>query len=308
MAKKLRAELELENAKAKRAAAEVGEAAEKSFDRAAQSADKMADGLNLSAKTMLRVAGSFGGMLAGTAVRAIALHQPEGSTAQKTLDWGGSALQGAGQGAMMGSLFGPLGTAVGALAGAANALLNKHLDEAEAEKKKQDAIKATNTANRELVTEMLKAQERTSEFRTMIENLGDSEKTLADRQAEVAAEIKKRIDEEARLKMGLMGNSSVGADEKDQKLFKEQAKEYQANHAELEKLRQVQKALNAEAEQPKTGGDHGILRATNALAQIGGMFGGGETGRDQLAVAKDQLSVLKSIDQKTKAAGGASWQ
>lgn len=306
MAKKLKAELELENSKAKRAASEVGESAERSFDRAAESAKRMSDGLEVSSKTLLRVAGSFGGMLAGTAVRALALKQPEGSTTQKALDWGGGALQGAGQGAMMGSMFGPLGTAIGAIAGAANALMNKFLGEAEAEEKKQQAIKATNAANREFVESMLAAQQRTDSFRTMIENLGDTERTLSDRQAEVAAEIQKRLAEEERLKQGMKYNSGEFAGEDDQKLFRQQAKDYQTNHAELVRLQQMQKSLATETDK-KVVGDHGIVQATNALAHIGGMFAGGDVGRDQLAVAKDQLTILKSIDQKTKA-GGATWQ
>lgn len=297
MAKKLKAELELENAKAKRQAAEVGEAAEKSFDRAADSANRMADGLNVSSKTLLRVAGSFGGMLAGTAVRALALKQPEGSTAQKALDYGGGALQGAGQGAMMGSMFGPLGTAIGALAGAANAIANKFLDEAEAEKKKQEALEKTNAANREFVEGMLEAQARTSEFRTMIENLGDTERSLSDRQAEVAAEIQKRIAEEERLKSGLKNNSGKFADEEDQKLLREQVKDYQANHAELERLQQMQKSL-AKGTQITT--ERTSFGAADALSKVGGSFGGGgDSSRDQLAVARDSLSVLKSIEQKT---------
>jgi hypothetical protein len=297
MAKKLKAELELENAKAKRQAAEVGEAAEKSFDRAADSANRMADGLNVSSKTLLRVAGSFGGMLAGTAVRALALKQPEGSTAQKALDYGGGALQGAGQGAMMGSMFGPLGTAIGALAGAANAIANKFLDEAEAEKKKQEALEKTNAANREFVEGMLEAQARTSEFRTMIENLGDTERSLSDRQAEVAAEIQKRIAEEERLKSGLKNNSGKFADEEDQKLLREQVKDYQANHAELERLQQMQKSL---AKGTQTTTERTSFGAADALSKVGGSFGGGgDSSRDQLAVARDSLSVLKSIEQKT---------
>lgn len=306
MAKKLKAELELENSKAKRAASEVGESAERSFDRAAESAKKMSDGLEVSSKTLLRVAGSFGGMLAGTAVRALALKQPEGSTTQKALDWGGGALQGAGHGAMMGSMFGPLGTAIGALAGAANALMNKFLDEQEAEKKKQDALKATNAANHEFAYAMFAAQKRTDEFRTMIEHLGDTEVSLSDRQKEVAEEIKKRMEEEKHLKSELSLNSGIDATEEDQKLFQKQVKEYQTNHAELERLQQMQKTLANEPDK-KVVGDHGIMQATNALAHIGGMFAGGDVGRDQLAVAKDQLSILKSIDQKTKS-GGATWQ
>lgn len=297
MAKKLKAELELENSKAKRAAAEVGEAAERSFDRAAESANRMADGLNVSSKALLRVAGSFGGMIAGTAVRAIALKQPEGSTAQKALEYGGSALQGAGMGAAMGSMFGPVGTALGALVGAANALANKWLGDAEAEKKKQEAIQQTNAANREFVDGMLKAQARTAEFRNMIDALGDTERSLSDRQADLASEIQKRIAEEERLKRGMKFNSGIDADEEDQKLFREQVKDYQANHAELERLQQMQKTL---AKETQITTERTSFGAADALSKIGGAFGGGgDYSRDQLAVARDSLSVLKSIERKT---------
>lgn len=302
MAKKLKAELELENAKAKKAAAEVGEAAEKSFDRAAQAADKMADGLNVSSKTLLRVAVSFGGMLAGTAARAIALKQPEGSPAQKALDWGGSALQGAGHGAMIGSMMGPLGTAIGALAGAANAIANKWIGEEEAEQKKRQAIEQTNAANRELVDSMLAAEERTDKFRTMIENLGDTERSLAERQAEVAAEIEKRIEEEKLLKSGMKSNSGKFADEADQKNLRQNIKDYQANHAELVRLQQLQKSL-AEGPKASRSGEQVIFSAVDALSRVGGAFSAGDGGfRDLQRTNEQQLKVLEKIEAKTGAA------
>lgn len=273
-------------------------AAAKSFERMAAAAGKTADGLGASSKTLLRIAGSFGGMLAGTAARAIALKQPEGSTAQKALDYGGSALQGAGQGAMIGSMLGPLGTAIGAIAGFANAIAEKWLSDEEEEQKKRKQIEKTNEENREFVSSMLAAQERTDKFRTMIENLGDTERSLAERQAEVAAEIKKRIEEEKLLKSGMKSNSGKFADEADQKNLRQNIKDYQANHAELVRLQQLQKSLEDDAA-PKSN-DQALYQAVDSLSRIGGNFAGGDSAfRDLQRTNEKQLKALEKIESNT---------
>lgn len=325
-AKTLDAKLKLENAEAKKKAREVGEAAADGMTKAAEAAErtasatermaentkkaadsttKAATSAEMSAKTLSRFALSMGGMLLGSAAQAVAATMPQ-SGAQQALSWGGKVVGGASQGAAMGAPLGPWGMAIGGALGAGSAALGKWAEGAEEERKKQEAIQQTNRANRELYETMLAAQEKTDAFRATIDSLGDKEKSLADRQAEVAAAIEKREAEEKRLKTEMFDNSAQGADATAQKLFAQQAKDYATNHGELEQLKRLQKALNAESGSGTA--ERLSLGATDALSRLGGAFTGGaaDVGRDQLKVAGEQLAVLKSIDSKT--GGGGTWQ
>lgn len=319
----LDAKLKLENAEAKKKAREVGEAAADGMTKAAEAAErtasatermaentkkaadsttKAATSAEMSAKTLSRFALSMGGMLVGAAANAVAAAMPE-SGLQRGLAAGGKVLGGASQGAAAGATMGPWGMAIGGALGAGAAGINLFADGMEEERKKQEAIRQTNAANRELYETMLEAQAKTDAFRTTIDSLGDTEKSLAERQAEVAAAIEKREAEEKRLKLGMFYNSSQGADAAAQKLFAQQTKDYAANHGELEQLKRLQKSLNAES-----GSERLSLGATDAITRLGGAFtvGSADVGRDQLKVAGEQLAVLKSIDSKT--GGGGTWQ
>jgi len=306
MAKKLEIGVELKHQRAKRQAEEIGEAvgtgmarAEASSERLAQNVGKASDSFRLSSQQMARAAAGFGGMLLGTAAKAAAANAPEGSSLQKSLEWGGGVAQGAGMGAMLGSMFGPLGTAIGALAGAANALANKFLDEDIKEKEKAKALRDQGVANRELVDSLLKAQERTEKFRDLVDSLGDGGKDKGSRLYSLNEEITKRQEEEERLRSGLKNNSGQFAGEAENKLFKEQLKEYSANHAELERLKAMQKGLEKtpawEREQ---------FGALDALSRVGGAVAGGDTGmRDLTGLSRRQVALLESIDRKSGKSG-----
>ena len=304
MAKKLEIGVELKHQRAKRQAQEIGEAvgdgmarAEASSERLAQNVGKASDSFRLSAGQMARVAAGFGGMLLGTAAKAAAARSPEGSGLQKGLEWGGGVAQGAGMGAMLGSMFGPLGTAIGALAGAANALANKFLDEDIKEKEKAKALRDQGVANRELVDSLLKAQERTEKFRDLVDSLGSGDK--GSRLFTVSEEIEARQKEEERLRSGLRDNSGEFAGEEEAKLFKEQMKEYSVNHAELERLKAMQKQLSA---QPAW--EREQFGALDALSRVGGAVAGGDTGmRDLTGLSRRQVALLESIDRKSGKSG-----
>ena len=312
MAKKLTVEIEAQAGKAKKAAQDIGAAAAEGMERAAASSERIAanlekagDGLKLSAKQMASVAASMGGMLVGTAMKAVALKQGEDSPAAKALGYGGSALQGAGMGAAMGSVFGPLGTAIGALAGAAQGLLSKWLDDEAAEKAKRDALNKTNAANRELLATMLDAERRTKDFKDMIDSLGEREKSLAERQAIVAEEIAKREKMEERLKAAMQHNAQDGAGEGNQKAFSKQMRDYAANHSELERLRTLQKSFDKDGDlRHRTS-----IAGADSLARIGGdSFGNNSEWSAIARNTKEQIDILKSIDAKTGRKGDATWQ
>jgi len=306
MAKKIEIGVELKHQRAKRQAEEIGEAvsagmarAEASSERLAQNVGKASDSFRLSSQQMARAAAGFGGMLLGTAAKAAAANAPEGSSLQKSLEWGGGVAQGAGMGAMLGSMFGPLGTAIGALAGAANALANKFLDEDIKEKEKAKALRDQGVANRELVDSLLKAQERTEKFRDLVDSLGDGGKDKGSRLYSLNEEIASCQKEEERLRSGLKNNSGQFAGEAENKLFKEQLKEYSANHAELERLKAMQKGLEKtpawEREQ---------FGALDALSRVGGAVAGGDTGmRDLTSLSRRQVALLESIERKSGKSG-----
>ena len=124
---------------------------------------------------------------------------------------------------------------------------------------------------------------------------------------EVQAEIEKREAAERRLKAVMRDRSSDTATEAEQKELSKALREYQANGAELSRLRSVQKSMEKAA--PTAEAYRAAFTATDAITRLGGAFAGGgaDIGRDQLKVASDQLAVLKSIDSKTRQ-GGATWQ
>lgn len=313
MAKKLQLEIDVQNKRAKKAAEEVGKAAADGIERAAAASGRLADnlgkasaGIGLSGKQLAAAAAGMGGMLVGTVAKAVSLRSEEGSAAQKALGYGGAAVEGLGKGLAMGSMFGPLGTAIGALVGALNGVANKFLDDETAEKKKREETRKTNEANREMVDGLLEAQRRTEQFQKTVDSLGDREKTLAERQGEVAAEIARREEAEKRLQDAMRRKSAAGATEDDQKALGKAVGEYRANSSELSRLRAMQKSMEEEAKKG-SGAYRTWFGAADALARIGGSFGGGTGGGEAVAVARDQLAVLKSIDAKTKN-GGAAWQ
>lgn len=307
MARKLEIDVGLQHRRAKRQAQEIGEAvgdgmarAEASSERLAQNVGKASDSFRLSAGQMARVAAGFGGMLLGTAAKAAAARSPEGSDLQKGLEWGGGVARGAGMGAMLGSVFGPLGTAIGALAGAANALADKFLDDDIKEREKAKALRDQGVANRELVDSLFKAQERTEKFRDLVDSLGDGGKGKGSRLYSLNEEITKRQEEEERLRSGLKNNSGQFAGEAENKLFKEQLKEYSANHAELERLKAMQKQL---ASAPAW--ERAQFGAMDALSRVGGSFVGADTGVANLQrLGQRQVDLLASIDAKTGKEGG----
>ena len=142
--KKLKVELELETAKAKRQAKGLGnidgssggygggsDKLAKNLERAADSAGKM----NTSTLSVVR---AFTGIGVGLAANYAASHMKQGA-ARDAVEYGGNALTGASAGAMTGAALGPVGSVVGALVGGGGGLLKTYLDKSgEKEKYTED--------------------------------------------------------------------------------------------------------------------------------------------------------------------------
>lgn len=301
--KKLKVEVELETARAKRklqemedsggqsVAPQVESAAERmarSMDKASVATQRHAEAAEQSSGDLLRVAKSFGGMAIGMAASYAANNMDDGP-AKTALGYGASIAQGA----SMGMMFGPWG----ALAGAALGAGKQFIENDAAEKEKEKAAKAANAANRETLEQWDEARAKTLAFKAAIEGLSNVERDLAERQREVAAAIEERQQRDIELKRGLKAESGIDGDPKQ---FGRLMRERQANAGELDALKSLAKQLESEGKK-KPGGTAADYSGVDALARVGGSFAAGDsanTMRNLEQNSKDQLEVLKEIRDK----------
>ena len=341
MAKKLRVELDVDNAEAKKKvkeaveagsssaspasatpspasprtpAADVGRANERAaksaeraasgMDRAERAARNLSNGAEESSRSLSGIARSFAGIGVGMAMRWARQFTDEGSTANKALGYGENATYMATAGAKFGG--GP-GAAVGAVAG----LLKTGFENAKAEDDRITEQTKQRKANLESMRSWERSRQATLDFKKTLDALTDSETSLADRQRMVAEEIKRRENAEAKLGSATkkaassFDNSSQEKSEASQKRFASALARYQENAAKLDQLRELQKRLDKE-EASDGAASHG---ATDALTRVGGYFANGNAGtslNDLARTGKEQLSVLKKIEAKS--GKGATWQ
>lgn len=301
--KKLKVELELETARAKRklqeledsggqtVAPQVESAAERmarSMDKASAATDRHAEAAERSSGDLLRVARSFGGMAIGMAAQYAANNMDEGP-GKAALGYGASIAQGA----SMGMMFGPWGALAGAALGAGRRFVANDAEE----KARDAAAKAANAANRETLDQWDEARKRTLAFKAAIEGLSNAERDLAARQREVAAAVEERQQRDAELRRGLKAESGEGGDPKQ---FGRLMRERQANAGELDALKALARQLEAEGGK-RPGGSAADYSGVDALARVGGNFAAGDsanTMRNLEQNSKDQLEVLREIRDK----------
>lgn len=306
MAKKITVEVDAETTKAKRKLQELaqtgggqgGGAAEGAANRAARAMDNAArntgklsqaaqDGsANLRAMTKV-----FGGMAIRMATSYAAQSMPEGSTERIAVDAGGAAIAGA----LQGSVAGPIGALAGGLMGLTQALMNASAEE----KARKEAIYATNAANREQLETMLKAEQRTDKFKESLRALTEIE-DAGERNAKIRAALEGKQADLSKNADILTGHSSKfqGDDAK----FREAMGERSALKGEISQL-----AALLDRKDTKPADFRASMSALDSLSRIGGNFGGGDVGRDQLNVQREMAATLKSIDQKSSNGGGI-WQ
>ena len=333
MAKKLKVELEVDNTEAKKKVKEAVSGAESGAgasappavptppatpsadpssanSRAAKSAKEAADGLekvnrsarNLSngaedsARSLKDVAKSFAGLGVGMSMHFARQFVEQGSTADKALGIGENASN---LGFMGAKMAGPWGAAIGGLVGAGKGWMEN--EKAEADRMMAEAKQRT--ANIESIQSWQKARAETLAFKATLDQLTDTETSLADRQRMVAEEIKKREEAEealARKEFREVDNF------KDPSALAKAQTERRENAARLDQLRDLQKRLDKEGQQPDGVASHA---SPDALSRVGGYFANGSAGTDLKDIArtgKEQLSVLKSIESKS--GKGATWQ
>lgn len=134
--KKLKVELELETAKAKRQLGEMGNGSPggPSGPSSTRSADRLTEATSLNTKQMIAMTRAFSGMAIGLAASYSSRYFKQGSTAETAIAYGGSILSGASAGAMMGAAGGPVGMAVGGAVGGVIGTLKEYFDRESARK------------------------------------------------------------------------------------------------------------------------------------------------------------------------------
>lgn len=299
MAKKLKAELDLDTTKARSKAKEIvdtggGAASEggvaPSADRAANSLEKAARGaknLGESADKASSEMGKMGKLFAGMGIglaQSLAAHQNAAG------GWLGSAATGAVSAGMMGY------SAAGKKGGAAAALASfgvSYFENEQKEMEEQIAKSKQTVANVESIRTWEEARKRTLEFRETLESLTNVEDSLADRQHRLAEEIRRREEADKELARQLIQASGEGGSE-----FQKLQSRRSTNAAEIDALNALMKQLGKES-----GGSSGksLTTAPDALSRVGGDFAnspGGSEMRSLLETSNEQLRVLRRIEAK----------
>lgn len=303
MAKKLTVEVDADVSRAKRkvqeladtsgtgsggGAAVVSSEADKlsrSLKDAATNTQRLGDKAKMSSDQVISMTRAFTGLAIGMAATYASRQFGEDSSIGRTIGYVGSTVTGATTGAMAGKVLGPHGIAVGAVVGAVGGAYGQYSQNAKTDEEKAKAAKELRDANLESIETWEKARARTAAFREELEKLTKSESGLADAIAKREAEDRRLADAQ---------RESLA----DAKKLSALNRERQANAGEMDALRAALRALGskevAEAFRP-------ALTAMDSLARVGGGNGG-----ESLRIERDQLAVLRSIDQKT--GKGGTWQ
>lgn len=276
--------------------------AAKSLERAADGADRLNKSARAGSSEISRMSKVFGGMAIRMAAGYAAKGMEPGSTAQKAT----SAVGDIAGGAMAGAAFGPIGMVAGGLLGGLSSLVSSITEANEAERERVRALRETAAANREQLDVMLESEARTDEFKAKLESMTDTTRSASERQRELQAELERLQERDKQNIQAMRDNSRVrDAGEEDAKYFSKNQREHAANRSEIETLKSALKSLGEEGKKSGTPFRESTS-AADALSRIGGGFGGGDYAKQQLDAAKETVTVLKSIDQKTKN-GGGTW-
>ena len=299
------------------AAKAAGDAA-KGMDEAGRKARELAGAAGGAGTAFQRVTRSFAGVAVSMGLNYARQFTREGSAAYNALGFASSAVggmaMGAAAGSAIGAKYGPLGAAAGAAAGAGKGLLD--IGKAGADRMRSEAEERA--ANSATLRGMVEAQDAARAFKATLDQVGDAEKSLAERQRLLASEIKKREEADKSLaetaRKAAQGVADPDADTAEaQKRFAKAMADMNRNASELDTLRALQEQLKAEV----TGGIPPIAssewapgrKAKTTLAKSGESASTG--GKITLAAARDTapdalLSSAYAHDMRS-GAGRARW-
>ena len=158
-----------------------------SSDKLAKNLERAADSAGKMNTSTLSVVRAFTGVGIGLAANYAANHMKPGA-ARDAVEYGGSALAGASAGAMAGAALGPVGSVVGALVGGGGGLLKTYLDKSsEKEKYTEDWQRSEhNYADNKAFADF---------FRNLTD-MSDKGRSFADRLSEAEAELQRYKDVE----------------------------------------------------------------------------------------------------------------
>ena len=340
--KKLKVELELETAKAKRQAKDLenlggpggGGGASPSADKLAKNLDRAADSAGKLDRSSLSLVRSFTGIGVGLAANYAASHMKQGA-ARDAVEYGASAASGAGMGMMAGGRFGPWGALIGAIAGGGGGLLKTYLDKSgEKEKYTEDWKRSEHD---------YASNKAFADFFRDLTDMSDKTKTFADRISEAEQQLQHYKDVEKTLMDNVEKMISQGRyDDANAQ------REYLATNRQRQQ--QLESAIKGFDKNTKTGGVT-YYSGTDALAKVGGgagrtssttstsstsstslggsfFFSGGpakkmdttfftqdrtdpaiKAANDRIAqLEKDGNDILKQIAENTKRRDGSTWQ
>lgn len=261
--KKLKVEVELETAKAKRQAKGLenlgssGDAGvSPATDKLAKNLDRAADAAGKLDRSSLSLVRSFTGIGVGLAANYAASHMKQGA-ARDTVEYGAAAASGAGMGMMAGGRFGPWGAVIGALVGGGGGLLKTYLDKSgEKEKYTEDWKKSEHDyAN----------SKQFADFFRDLTDMSDKTKSFADRISEAEQQLQKYKDVEKTMVENIEKMISQGRydDANAQRGYLATNRQRQS---------QLEAAIKGMEKQTKTGGV-AFYGASDALAKVGGGAG-----------------------------------
>lgn len=326
--KKLKVEVELETAKAKRQAAELehpsggggapvappasgGGSVSDGLDKVSKASKQLADTTGRVNGEMLHLVRGLTGMAAGLAANYAAGYLRQGSAGREALEYGGSAVAGASMGASLGKFLGPYGAAAGAVIGGGAGLAKTFLGK--------------DSANAAILEDYARGEKEyaeTKDWADKFKSLTNVSKDFSDfaaRTAEIETAIKQLTHAEKMAKVEIEEAMKVRRGQSvDEKRLAEQqaelAKTRQKRDALAERLSSLRDAKKDfdENERKKLEGRIGAIRtstsATDALSRIGGSFGGGgDYRRELVSKANEQIGELKKIAENTKSKGAATW-
>ena len=219
---------------ASEAAQDLGDAMSDSLRQAGDDAgelsrrlDGVADSVGkINARQLVGVAGQMAGM--GFDVWD-AMHP--GQSARSTV--AGGAIQGGLSGAAMGASLGPWGMLGGALLGGGLGAFTNFRRQENAEADEERARRELVSANQEYVRTMMDAIAHTRELDSFFGRLGDTSRSVAERQAEAAARLASLEGRQSELQRAMRGEDVLA----DPKRLRDMAAEYQRNAGEIDRIR-----------------------------------------------------------------------
>ena len=301
--KKIRAELEVDTSKARQKVRELAETGGGSAGggvadeagNAARSLKELSSGAKEANGSMKSAVKGFAGMALGLAASYAASRMEPGSLGQRAVGAFGTVASSAITGAMIGSAAPGVGTAAGAAVGTGIGAAKAAVDWSA----QDEAAKAAKEEQLRSLEEWERARAQTLAFKKTLEELTKEGGDASAQMSALTAEVERRRTIDANLAETQRQAISTG----NAALLSEATAFRGRNAGQIDALEAAMRMLE------KRGGGGGAATAfrdpSDAIARIGGAFGGGSPAAEMGREVKGIHETLRSIDRKT---GGAAWQ